>query len=121
MQEVMGTRPRAVASRVAAVYPPEHGRAPTEAAPEAAEGAPRDARQPEPTAPAEATSWRVLVVDDDPDIVASVALTLGMAGHRVRGAHDGPAALALAAVFQPEVVVLNLGLPGMSGYEVARR
>ena len=42
-------------------------------------------------------------------------------GHEVRTAHDGPAALEAAEAFRPEVVLLDIGLPGMDGYEVARR
>ena len=42
-------------------------------------------------------------------------------GHEVRTAHDGPTALRVAADFRPELVLLDIGLPGMSGYEVARR
>jgi CheY-like chemotaxis protein len=46
---------------------------------------------------------------------------LRITGHEVHTAHDGPAALAAAHRFRPEVVLLDIGLPGMSGYEVARR
>ena len=48
-------------------------------------------------------------------------MLLRLAGHEVRVAHDGPAALAAAAAFRPDVVLLDIGLPGMDGYEVARR
>lgn len=44
-----------------------------------------------------------------------------MGGHDVRVAHDGPAALEAAHAYRPEVVLLDIGLPGMTGYEVARR
>jgi PAS domain S-box-containing protein len=64
---------------------------------------------------------RVLVVDDNTDAVASLAILLQAGGHQVQTAHDGPAALEAAQVFQPEVVLLDIGLPGMSGYEVARQ
>ncbi len=64
---------------------------------------------------------RVLVVDDNVDGAESLALMLGLQGHVVRTAHDGAAALELAAAWCPEVVLLDIGLPGMSGYEVARR
>jgi CheY-like chemotaxis protein len=66
-------------------------------------------------------SRRVLVVDDCPDTTATLQLLLRFWGHEARVAHDGPAALALAAAFRPDVVLLDLGLPGMDGYEVARR
>src|SRR6185312_309944 len=53
--------------------------------------------------------------------VESMATLLRLWGHDVRSAHDGPAALALADSFLPDVVLLDVGLPGMDGYEVARR
>jgi PAS domain S-box-containing protein len=64
---------------------------------------------------------RVLVVDDNVDSAESIALLLELNGHDVRLAHDGPAALEIAHSFHPQVVVLDIGLPGMDGYEVARR
>jgi PAS domain S-box-containing protein len=69
----------------------------------------------------EAARRRVLVVDDNEDSADSLALLLELKGHEVRVALDGPAALATAHAFQPEVVLLDIGLPGMDGYEVARR
>jgi CheY-like chemotaxis protein len=64
---------------------------------------------------------RVLVVDDNRDAAESLALLLEVAGHQVRACHDGPAALERVEEFQPDVVLLDIGLPGMDGYEVARR
>lgn len=64
---------------------------------------------------------RILVVDDNRDAADSVAEALLMAGHEVEVAYDGPAALATASEFRPEVVFLDIGLPVMDGYEVARR
>jgi CheY-like chemotaxis protein len=64
---------------------------------------------------------RVLVVDDLEDSADSLAQLLTLSGHEARAAHDGAAALAAARVFQPEVVLLDIGLPGMDGFEVARR
>ncbi len=64
---------------------------------------------------------RILVVDDNVDAAESLALILKLQGDEVRTAHDGPAALAAAQAFQPEVILLDIGLPGMNGYEVARR
>src|SRR5205823_1877395 len=58
---------------------------------------------------------RVLVVDDSVDAADSVALLLAMLGHEVRTAHDGPTALEVAGAFRPDVVLLDIGLPGMSG------
>jgi PAS domain S-box-containing protein len=66
-------------------------------------------------------SRRVLVVDDNHDSAESMAILVEIWGHEVRTAHDGPAALALAAEYRPDVVLLDIGLPGMSGYEVAKR
>jgi two-component system CheB/CheR fusion protein len=64
---------------------------------------------------------RVLVVDDNVDLADSLVLMLRFLGHEVRAAHDGPEALAAAAAFAPDLVVLDIGMPGMNGYEVARR
>jgi signal transduction histidine kinase len=72
------------------------------------------------TAPA-AAPRRVLLVDDNVDAADSLALLLSLGGHEVRAVHDGPSALRAAAEFRPEVVLLDIGLPGMDGYEVARR
>ena len=69
-----------------------------------------------PAAPAAPES--VLVVDDEPDIVALVAYHLAKAGYRVSTAATGPDALALARRERPALVVLDLMLPGMSGFEV---
>jgi signal transduction histidine kinase/ActR/RegA family two-component response regulator len=64
---------------------------------------------------------RVLVVDDNVDAADSLAEVLKALGHQVEVAHEGTAALAAASNRPPEVVLLDLGLPGMDGYEVARR
>jgi two-component system CheB/CheR fusion protein len=64
---------------------------------------------------------RILVVDDKPDAADSLALLLRVTGHQVRTAYDGPKALEVAREFAPEIVFLDLGMPGMDGYEVARR
>ena len=64
---------------------------------------------------------RVLVVDDNLDLADSLVLMLRFLGHEVRAAHDGPEALAAAAEFSPDLVILDIGMPGMNGYEVARR
>jgi two-component system phosphate regulon response regulator PhoB len=64
---------------------------------------------------------RVLVVDDEPDICALVAYHLAKAGFRVSTASTGPEALASAREEQPALVVLDLMLPGLSGYEVLSR
>jgi PAS domain S-box-containing protein len=64
---------------------------------------------------------RVLVVDDNVDSADSMALLLSLDGHETRTAFDGPGALTAAAEFLPQAVLLDIGLPGMDGYEVARR
>ncbi|MBI3948542.1 MAG: response regulator [Armatimonadetes bacterium] len=63
---------------------------------------------------------RILVVDDNADFAEMLAALLETCGHEVRVAPDGAAALEAAARFRPSVVLLDLGLPGMSGHEVAR-
>src|SRR5262249_50697411 len=67
------------------------------------------------------TRHRVLVVDDNVDAADSLTLLLRLYGHDVRTVHDGFAALEAARTFRPEIVLLDIGLPGMDGYEVARR
>ena len=64
---------------------------------------------------------RILVVDDNADVAESLSMLLRIEGHEVRTVHDGEAALSAARSFRPEVVLLDIGLPGMNGYEVARR
>jgi CheY-like chemotaxis protein len=64
---------------------------------------------------------RILVVDDHPDSAESLVLLLRLKGHDVSLAHDGPAALEEFAREMPELALLDIGLPGLDGYEVARR
>jgi signal transduction histidine kinase/ActR/RegA family two-component response regulator len=64
---------------------------------------------------------RVLVVDDNRDAAVSLGKLLGVLGAEVQVAHDGPSALAVVPTFRPNVVLLDIGMPGMNGYEVARR
>jgi CheY-like chemotaxis protein len=64
---------------------------------------------------------RVLLVDDSPDSSEPLSLLLQTRGHETRIATDGEGALEAADAFMPECVVLDLGLPRMDGYEVARR
>jgi two-component system, OmpR family, response regulator len=63
---------------------------------------------------------RVLLVDDSVDAAEAMSMLLETLGHEVRTMHDGPSALAMVDEFAPEVVILDIGLPGMSGFEVAR-
>ena len=64
---------------------------------------------------------RVLVVDDNVDAAETLGLLLNASGHDVRTAYNGPNALEVAAQFRPNIVLLDIGLPGIDGYEVAKR
>jgi signal transduction histidine kinase len=64
---------------------------------------------------------RILVVDDNREAANTLGLLLKLAGHEVRVAYDGPAALEAARTFQPQVLLQDIQMPGMSGFEVARR
>jgi PAS domain S-box-containing protein len=70
--------------------------------------------------PAPRAGRRVLVADDNRDAADSLGLILGMGGHEVRVAHGGREALELAAAFRPDVVLLDIGMPDLNGYETAR-
>ncbi len=74
-----------------------------------------------PSATPQVPPKRVLVVDDNQDAADSMAFLLKFSGHDVITANDGVAAMATAVAFHPEVVLLDIGLPGMDGFEVARR
>ncbi len=71
-------------------------------------------------APADARSLRILIVDDNVDAADSIAMLLSMEGHQTRAVHTARAALLAVPEFKPEVVLLDIGLPEMDGYEVAR-
>lgn len=86
-----------------------------------AEAANADAASPADAADRAREPLSVLVVDDNVDSAESLALLLEMSGHRSRTAHDGPGALRTAESFAPDVMLLDIGLPDMNGYEVARR
>jgi PAS domain S-box-containing protein len=87
--------------------------------PLASRGAPERTADPAPARRSE--KRRILVVDDNADAAATLAALLQLWDHEVRTAHDGKEALALVDGFQPQIVLLDLGLPGMDGFEVARR
>ncbi len=72
-------------------------------------------------APAPLPGRRILVVDDNADSASSLATLLELSGNEVRMAHDGLEAVRLAEEFEPDVVLLDIGLPGIDGYEAARR
>ena len=65
--------------------------------------------------------FRILVVDDNHDSALSLAMMLSIMGHETRTAHDGESAVTTAESFLPEVVLLDIGLPKLNGYEVAQR
>jgi CheY-like chemotaxis protein len=74
-----------------------------------------------PTVPAKATGRDVLVVDDNVDAALSLGALLSALGHQVRVAHGGIEALRLAHEAVPETVFMDLGMPGMDGFEAVRR
>jgi PAS domain S-box-containing protein len=71
--------------------------------------------------PSAIVSHRILVADDNQDAANTLALMLRLAGHDVRTAHSGRAALTLAHEFEPDFVLLDIGMPDLDGYEVASR
>ena len=81
----------------------------------------------EPVAPVPAAepslpqTRRILVVDDNSDAAVSLAMLLQIAGNDTYMAHDGPGAIEAVEQCRPEVILLDIGLPGLSGHEVCRR
>jgi CheY-like chemotaxis protein len=88
---------------------------------------PRAAARPIDGAPLQGESstlssaQRLLVVDDNRDAAATMAMLLEITGHATRTAHDGRQALVEAQAYKPDAVLLDIGLPLLSGHEVARR
>jgi CheY-like chemotaxis protein len=78
----------------------------------------REPARPKKEGPVE--TRRILIVDDNVDFAIGVKMLLDHDGHVVQVAHDGPSALEVARAFTPDVVLLDLGLPGMNGFETAR-
>jgi len=78
---------------------------------------------PEPTIsePKNTPSRRILVVDDNQDSAESVTILLSLAGNETQTAFDGLEAMESAATFKPELILLDIGLPKLNGYEVARK
>jgi CheY-like chemotaxis protein len=72
-------------------------------------------------APEETVRRRVLIADDNYDGAESLAILLRVEGHEVSVVHDGAAALVALERLQPQVALLDIGMPGLTGYEVARR
>ncbi|MET0283700.1 MAG: ATP-binding protein [Polyangiales bacterium] len=81
----------------------------------------QQAAQPAVEPRTDATPRRVLVVDDNEDAAEMIVRALQRAGHETAVAYDGPSALAEVERWKPQVVLLDIGLPGMSGYDVARQ
>jgi CheY-like chemotaxis protein/two-component sensor histidine kinase len=75
----------------------------------------------QPQQPPTPSGHRLLIVDDNQDAANSLAMLLKLQGHEVQVAHNGPAALEITKGYAPDVVFLDIGMPGMDGYEVARR
>jgi PAS domain S-box-containing protein len=73
------------------------------------------------TAKQAARDWRILVVDDNVDAANMIAMTLQLFGHQTETVYSAQSALETAVECRPDFVVLDIGLPGMDGYEVARR
>ena len=69
----------------------------------------------------EVPTRRILVVDDNIDNAETLGLLLRLGGHQVKTAYSGPSALEAARLERPEIVMLDIGMPGMDGLEVARR
>jgi DNA-binding response OmpR family regulator len=69
----------------------------------------------------ESKPCRILVVDDNPDAATTMGMLLKLAGHQAAVAHEGSTALAMLAEFEPDVAILDIGLPQMDGFELARR
>ena len=90
-------------------------RLPAVAAPVAAAAGGEDGTRPGPV-----RSRRVLVVEDNPDARQSLRMLLEMAGHEVQTSEDGPSGLAKLYAFHPDVALIDLGLPGLDGYALAR-
>jgi PAS domain S-box-containing protein len=88
--------------------------------PLAAESTVAPAPADDAVAPLASSQPRVLIADDNKDAADSLAMLLNLSGHELRVAYSGRAALALAQTFRPHVAVLDIGMPDMSGYEVAR-
>lgn len=68
--------------------------------------------------------WRplaIVVADDDPDTVNTLKAILEDEGHRIRAVYDGPGVMAAVRNFQPDAILLDIAMPGLSGYDVAKQ
>ena len=80
--------------------------------------------RPEHEAPAEPVAsepLRVLIVDDNRDAAAMLSMLLSFSGHETHTVHDGLSAVEAATALEPDLILLDIGLPGINGYEAARR
>ncbi len=84
-------------------------------------GTPQPGNDAPPPTPTTSARRRILVVDDNRDAAASLAMMLTLAGQDTRTANDGLEAIELAAAFQPDLVLLDIGLPKLNGYDTCRR
>ena len=84
-------------------------------------GEPEAEAPPTADEPAAAAPRRILVVDDNRDTATSLAMLLQSMGHATEEAYDGTTAVEAAERFRPDLILLDIGLPGMNGYEVCRR
>lgn len=75
---------------------------------------------PNLTDPNAANGGRILVVEDNVDAAETMQMLLSISGYETKTAYDGKMALELARAFRPQVIFLDIGLPGKNGYEVAR-
>jgi CheY-like chemotaxis protein len=80
-----------------------------------------EAPQPPGAEPSRSAARRILVVDDNVDSAESLAMLLELSGHHVQIAHDGAEALAIAERDRPDVVLLDLGMPQMNGFQVCEQ
>jgi len=78
---------------------------------------PGDGDQPAPAS----RRLRILVIDDNRDAAQSLCMLLDLLGHETRAAHDGPSGLEITKEFRPQAVFIDIGMPGMSGYDVCAR
>ena len=85
------------------------------------DGHPAPKRSQVPAEPSSTIGHRILIVDDNTDTAEAVAETAKAWGHTVTVAHDGATALELTTAFRPEIALVDIGLPQMNGYELARR
>jgi CheY-like chemotaxis protein len=81
----------------------------------------RTSTPPNPETAPQAPPRHILLVEDNDDARETLQTLLGLFGHHVDVAHDGPAGVAKAEVVRPQVALIDIGLPGMDGYEVARK